>query len=456
MKLSRKPSTRLLFSQLLLGSMMAAVMSAAYADDNDAQHQAERRAELNKQRAGMATQSAMASSQASGMHFMPLAPRIQPTPAPQPQAHQVQMPQNSTPQSHGFQNNQPHTQPTIQNAPVGFNRTNNSMNVNPTPPTRYQGNNQPQGSQPQGSQSSGSRWNHDSDRQHDWHDQGRDQGSQQGFNNGVRFNNNVSFNNSINPNQNTSFHRDFDHDSHFNSDWDRRYRMPYRRGDSGAYRIRYVQSWPSNYGWRVHGWRRDYRTVDPYWFALITSIAVAQAWSDAEVTQAINDDNLRQQLIYDDAVRQQMIDSGYPADQVDYPDDYSSDSYAGQYDDQGPYGQSPYPTPYSQGQVTIQSTQSGYYPPPNQPAPITSNYGASYVSPSSPLYGNNQNVNSQSSSLASGEQIANLNANKNALFFCTAGNKPATIQAMSQIQKTDLSVWKTMERFDRCAAWATP
>lgn len=453
MKRSRLSCARLLFSQLLLGSMIATIMTSAYADDNDAQHQAERRAELNKQRASAATQAAMASSQAPGMHFMPLAPRIQSTPTPQsaPQPPQAQIQQNNPPQNRPPQNSQPHSQPTIQNAPVGFNRANNPVNGGSTTLTRYQGNNQPQGSPPQGSQSWGSHWNHDSDRQHDWHDQGRDQGHDQGFNNGVRFNNNISFNNANNVNQSPSYHRDFDHDSHFNSDWDRRYRMPYRRGDTGGYRVHYVQSWPHHYDWWEHGWREDYRTVDPYWFAVITSIAVAQAWSDAEIAQAINDNNLRQQLIYDAGVRQQMIDSGYPADQVVYPDD------AQYYDDQGSYGQNPYPAQYSQGQVVVQSSQSGYYPPPNQPAPsYATGSGINYVSPSSPLYGNNQNLNNQSTSVASGEQVANLNANKNALFFCTAGNKPATIQALSQIQKTDMSVWKTMERFDRCAAWATP
>ncbi len=441
--------TRLLSSQLLLSCMVVAVVTSAYADDNDPQHQAERRAELNKQRANVAMQGAMASSQAPGMHFMPI-PRVQPTASStntqQSNAQLSSASQNNSPQNRPPQNNQPHSQPTIQNAPVGFNKPNNPANTGSTF-TRYQGSNQPQNQQSQGSQSWGSHADRDLDRQNGSHNQG--------FNNNVRFNNNIGFNNTTDQNRDMRFdHDDHRGDPHFNSGWENHYRMPYRHGDGGGYHVRYVQNWPRHYTWWEHGWREDYQAIDPYWFALITSIAVAQTWSDAEVAQAINDNNLRQQLIYDADVRQQMIDSGYPADQVDYPEnDFGADGYGLQYSDgQNQYNQNPYPAQYGQGQVTIQSSQTGYYPPPNQPAPSYSTSNpTSYVSSSSPLYTGHQNTN-----LASGEQIANLNANKNALFFCTAGNKPAAIQAFHQIQSTDMSVWKTMERFDRCSAWATP
>jgi len=418
-------------TRLLLSCMVVAVMTSAYADDNDPQHQAERRAEMNKQRANVPIQATTTTNQAPAMHFTHLPPRVQSDPTPQTQ-------------NGGFQNRAPQNiHPVIQNAPVGFNRVNNPVNATPTSPVRFQGNNQSRNS-PSGD----SRWNHDSGQQREIHNQG--------FNNNVRFNNNVSFNNNLNPNHVIhSNDQGFNRGPHFTPGWVNHYRMPYRHGSSGAYRVHYAQSWPSNYGWRVLGWREDYRTVDPYWYAVITSMAVAQAWSDAEIAQAINDDNLRQQLIYDADVRQQMIDSGYPANQIDYPDSGAgADGYAASYPDdqnvppdynsQDQYDQSQYPAQYNQGQVSTQTTQSGYYPPPDQPAPTS-------VNPNSPLYNGGQDTTAPS-----GEQIANLNANKNALFFCTAGNKSEAIQAFSQIQSPDMTVWKTMSSFDRCSAWAIP
>ncbi len=202
------------------------------------------------------------------------------------------------------------------------------------------------------------------------------------------------------------------------------YRMPYRQGYSDRYRVHYARTWPTNYGWRSHGWSRNYREADPYWFAVITSIALAQAWSDAEVAQAINDDNLRQQLIYDEDVRQQMIASGYPADQVYYQQDGSGAGYP-------PAG---YDNPYD-----LNTT----YPPQNQnaydPQPASSN-------PNSPLY--------TGAPLASGDQVANRNANQNALFFCNAGNKQQTADAFRQVQSIDVSVWKTIESYNKCRSWA--
>lgn len=135
------------------------------------------------------------------------------------------------------------------------------------------------------------------------------------------------------------------------------------------------------------------------------------------MAQAINDDNLRQQLIYDEDIRQQMIASGYPADQIDYPDDYGYDN---------PYDlNSPYPP----------QSQNGYYPPP-----VSSN-------PNSPLY--------NGVPLASGDQIANRNANQNVLFFCNAGNKQQTLEALRLIQSPDMSIWKTLESYNKCRSWAT-
>jgi hypothetical protein len=57
-------------------------------------------------------------------------------------------------------------------------------------------------------------------------------------------------------------------------------------------------------------------------------------------------------------------------------------------------------------------------------------------------------------SLSSGEQVANRNANQNTLFFCNAGNKQQTVEAIRQIQSPDLSVWKTIESYNKCRAWA--
>jgi hypothetical protein len=411
---------------MLLSCMIAAlIVPTAYAEVNDAQDFGKRRDPKVQEKAVVA--QAAASSQAPGMHFAHIPARVQPNPVPQSSVIQNRPPQN--------------TQPHIQNLPEA--------------PIRFQGRNQSQDSP-----SSDSHRNHDSDQQRGLHNQGL---NNQGFNNNVRFNenvrfnNNVSFNNSSNLNHNPPFYQHESNASpHFTSGWENHYRMPYRQGNTGGYRVHYAQSWPSNYGWRVHGWREDYRTVDPYWFAVITSMAVAQAWSDAEIAQAINDNNLRQQLLYDADVRQQMINSGYPADQVDYPDNgsvvsgdsasYSDDQsmppdYQDQsQQDQNQTDQSQYPNQYNQDQG---ASQSSYYPPPNQTEP-------SSMSPSSPLYAGNQGV-----AMPSGEQVANLSANKNALFFCSAGNKQSTASALRSITRPDMSVWKTMSAYNRCAMWAS-
>jgi hypothetical protein len=205
------------------------------------------------------------------------------------------------------------------------------------------------------------------------------------------------------------------HHRGWNNGWHNRdrvkveYRTAYYPSYFDSYRAS-TPSWPSYYhshqlGWHERGWRVDYQTVDPYWFAIISSIAVSQAWSNAQLARAINDDNLRQQMIEDEAIRQQMIASGYPRDQVYYP----------------PRPQSYYSSP------TISTT-----PIPN---------------PNSPLYG--------AKPLASGEQVANLNANKNVMFFCHFGNKQQTAEAFRQLKSPDMSVWKNLDSFNKCRAWAS-
>ncbi len=203
-----------------------------------------------------------------------------------------------------------------------------------------------------------------------------------------------------------------------NHGWTNHYRMPYWQGDSGRYRVHYYRSWPSDYGWRDHGWRVNYEVVDPYWYAIATSMAYSQAWSDAELAQAINDDNLRQQLIYDADVRQQMQASGYPADQMDYPPDEAE--------------QPPYTPEYAQA----------YPASPEQP------------NPNSPLYQGPVDSNS-TASITTGEQVANRNANQNFLFLCNAGNRVEAAEALKQVQSPDLSVWKDMQQFNTCSSWAT-
>ena len=198
------------------------------------------------------------------------------------------------------------------------------------------------------------------------------------------------------------------------------YRTPYYPSYSDNYRFDHTRSWPSHYGWREHGWRVDYRVVDPYWFAVITSIAIAQAWSDAQVARAINDDRFRQQMIEDEDIRQQMIASGYPRDQVYYP---------------------PQPQRYFESSPTFTRD-----PVPTTVNPTTPYVTTSAPNPNSPLYGN--------APLASGEQIANRNANKNVLFFCHFGNKQQTAEAFRQLQSPDMTVWKNLDSFNKCRAWA--
>ncbi len=395
-------------TRIFLGCMAIALVSSAFADDNDNQHKfGEKRVESKPQvNAITVTQPAVATSH--GFNTM----RFNQPP--------VNVQRQNVPQS----NNQPHFQnPQIQNPQVNVPRSNN-----PVAPDHFHGTNQP----------TDPKWvGHDTGQQRfDNHSFGNHGADNRGFDNHADFNN---------------------HGPHFTPGWTNHYRMPYRQGNSGGYSVHYTRSWPSNYGWRVHGWREDYQTVDPYWFALITSMAVAQSWSDEELAQAINDDNLRQQMIYDADVRQQMINSGYPAAQVDYPPtDDSVDASGYPPSDQGDQGVPPDyngQEQYSQGQYSQDPNQynqapspdqGGYYPPPNQPAPMS-------ISPNSPLYNSGQDAG-----MPSGEQIANQNANKNALFFCTTGNKQQAAQAFSQIQSPDMTVWTTMDSFNRCASWATP
>jgi hypothetical protein len=353
-------------TRLILSLMAVAVMTPVYADNNDLQQQTDNRAAVAKQRAAVAAQ-AMASSQGRGMHFMPI-PTIQPKPVqPPPVAQNAQQP--------------------ILNRPVGSVRDDRQDSYKDNHPDNHSDNHQD---------------NHQNYQR----------------NNGIRRLNRIDVsshgdgrtdhpnysNNDVNrndlggygysrPNNTTVIYgsrmgtQDVrDNDGFVSRGWANHYRLPYRNGNDGRYTVRYVQSWPIDYGWRAHGWRENYRTFDPYWFAVITSMAVAQAWSDAEIAQAINDDHLRQQLLYDADLRQQMVDSGYPADQLAYLD---------------------------------------------------------------------QDAGNQGVIVPSGEQIANLNANKNALFFCNAGNKQSTALALRSVTHPDLSVWKAMDAYNRCAMWAS-
>jgi hypothetical protein len=404
-------------TRLILSLMVVAVMTPVYADNNDLQQQADNREAVAKQRAAVAAQT-MASSQGRGMHFMPI-PTIQPKPVQPPPVAQ-------------------NTLQPIVNRPVGSVRDNHSDNHLDNH-QNYQRNN---GIRRLNRMDVSSHGDVRTDHPHDSHnDDNRNDVGGYGYS---RPNNTTVIYGSRIRTQDVR-----DNDGYGNHGWENHYRMPYRSGNDGRYTVRYVRSWPINYGWRAHGWRVNYRTVDPYWFAVITSIAVAQAWSDAEIAQAINDDHLRQQLLYDADLRHQMVDSGYPSDQLYYLDQ-GSNGYASPYpDDQGaPYSdnQRPYLPQYDQGQgatQVIQTTQSSYYPPPNQPAP-------SSMTPNSPLYAGYQGVN-----MPSGEQIANLNANKNALFFCSAGNKQSTALALRSVIHPDLSVWKAMDAYNRCAMWAS-
>ncbi len=249
--------------------------------------------------------------------------------------------------------------------------------------------------------------------------------------------------------------------------WQNHYRMPYADGGSQRYAVRYHRGWQPDYSWRDHGWRTDYQTVDPYWFAVITSMAFAQSWSDDELSDAINDDNLRQHLLYDASVRQQMLSSGFPADQVDYPPEVLA----------GDPGYDPnYDQGYYQGTNLRADPGAGYdpnrdpnydpnYDPRNDPnyvpssAPVYSTERV-YVTPPVPSslnpYSPNSPsvVNSSTKSVTSGDQVANRNANKNVQFFCNAKNRAETVRAFKQVQSMDLSVWPDIESFNTCRIWA--
>ncbi len=249
--------------------------------------------------------------------------------------------------------------------------------------------------------------------------------------------------------------------------WQNRYRMPYADGGHSRYAVRWHRGWHPDYDWRGNGWRTDYRTVDPYWFALITSMAYQQSWSDYETSLAINDDNLRQQLLYDASVRQQMLDSGFPADQVDYPPDVinGDPSYDPNYS--GGYYQG-----YNQGadpNISYDPNRDPAYDPNYDPrtdpnyvptsAPVYTTT-RTYVTPPAPysLDPNSPNSpvteNKGYGTVTSGEQVANKNANKNVLFFCNAKNRAETARAFKQVQSMDLSVWPDIETFNTCRLWS--
>lgn len=400
-------------SRVLLSGLVIMLMMPAFADDNDGQQRGQGKREGNKQQTATVTQETVTNRSPNafmGFKSMPLQTR-------------------------------PQTQ--IQNAPVG-SRPNNSA-----PHERFQTSNPPLDSN-----------NHrdrniqEQNRRNDYSNNERYQVVNSGFGSDgyIRGNNtnltnrgyvradnsNLSSDGYIRINQTRtinqgnaqgSYIRDRDNQGWRNNNRAAQYRMPYRQGYSDRYRVHYVQSWPTNYGWRSHGWSRNYREADPYWFAVITSIALAQAWSDAEVAQAINDNNLRQQLIYDEDIRQQMIASGYPANQVYYSSyDYGNDPNV--------YPRAGYDNPYDLNTTYPPQTQNGYYPPT---PPTSSN-------PNSPLY--------NGIPLASGDQVANRNANQNALFFCNGGNKQQTLDAFRQVQSIDVSVWKTIESYNKCRSWA--
>lgn len=75
------------------------------------------------------------------------------------------------------------------------------------------------------------------------------------------------------------------------------------------------------------------------------------------------------------------------------------------------------------------------------------------VNPNSPLY-EGQTSDSVIASVTTGQQVANRNANQNALFFCTAGDRAQTAAAFKKVQSVDLSVWKKLNDFNKCQAWA--
>lgn len=417
-------------SRVLLSCMVFTLMMPAFADDTDVQQQGQGKREgYSKQQIGVAYTTAMvtqhsARTPSSGMGFQHIP---------------VIAPNLNTQNNVQVSNQHPQPQPQIQNAPVG-NRANNTA-----PTERFQASNQQYDSRSHRErQQEQNRRNYDN-----YANDGRNQivrgsigsdGYIRGNNTNLTNrgyiradNSNLSNDGYIRTNQTRTINhgnshgtyiRDRDNQGWQNNDRVTHYRMPYRQGYSDRYRVHYERTWPTSYGWRSHGWSRNYREADPYWFAVITSIALAQAWSDAEVAQAINDDNLRQQLIYDEDVRQQMIASGYPADQVYYRQD---DSGAG-------YPPAGYDNPYDLNTTYPPQNQNVYYSPP-----VSSN-------PNSPLY--------SGAPLASGDQVANRNANQNALFFCNGGNKQQTVEAFRQVQSIDVSVWKTIESYNKCRSWA--
>ncbi|GAC1373987.1 MAG: hypothetical protein NVS3B3_13620 [Aquirhabdus sp.] len=421
--------------RVLLSCMVLTLMMPAFADDTDGQHQGQGKRDGNSKQQTTAT---VATTSTNGMvrtpnSFMGFK-------------HLPLSAQTKIIQSNAQSNVQPRPQPQIQNSPVGRRAINvvstqqvQGENTQFDSRNRRDGNGQEQNRRNYSNNYYANNYDFNNNRNRTVSDGIGSDGyirtsdpnlTSRGY---VRANNtNLSSDGYIRTEQNRSINYGnsrgrYIHDQD-NQGWrgqDRvftQYRMPYRQGYSDRYRVHYMRGWPSNYGWRSHGWTVNYREADPYWFAIITSIALAQAWSDVEVAQAINDENLRQQLIYDEDIRQQMIASGYPADQIYYSDDGYGDQYG--------YPPSGYDNPHSLSRT---------YPPAYYP-PVVSN------NPNSPLYNGEP--------LASGEKIANRNANQNVLFFCNAGNKQQALEALTAIQFPDMSIWKNIETYNKCRAWA--
>lgn len=431
-------------SRVLLSCMIVSFMMPAFADDTDGQHRWQGKRDSNSKQQTTTTITTTSppiiSSRAAGslMGFKHLPVYVPPTTV------------QGNVQINSQSNVQGRSQPQIQNAPVGNHQNNSSQQLQQQlSNTKFE------------TQNSWDRDNHDQYHHHNWNNgyNNRNQTVNDGLGSDgyirttdsnltsrgyIRADNsNLSSDAYIQMNQPRHINYGNSHGGYIHDQDDQgwqdqgwrnhdrgmsQYRMPYRQGYTDRYRVHYIQSWPSDYGWRSHGWSMNYRDDDPYWFAVITSIALAQAWSDAEVDQAINDQNLRQQLIDDEDIRQQMIASGYPVDQIDYLyADSGNRSYG--------YPLVRYDNPYD-----MRTT----YPPQN---PNTDYSSPTSNNPNSPLY--------NGVPLASGEQVANRNANQNALFFCNAGNKQQTADAIRQIQSPDMSVWKTTDAYNKCRSWAT-
>ena len=505
--------------QLLLGVMVVSAMVSAYADDqNDPNNPHPRGQQRSDQQSRPAVQAG--AGVASHSSFAP------PLPLPtQPQHQQIiqqatQQPQIGNRPVGGGGNyqqrpNNSFSQGGLDTASRGDNRPDNRGNG--AGPRHWTGGNvgagssggsvtttsQPvesfQGGNPNNDQQ-GRRWNNDDRRGADnrgtvitpgglgaapqgsgrpanvarWRWQQQQQDTHAGWNPAVTQNNDIGrthgYNGGIGWSQDSQGHSIR---SVPDRSWQNHYRMPLADGGNSRYSVRYHRGWHPDYDWRDHGWRTDYQSVDPYWFAVVTSMAFAQSWSDDELSQAINDDNLRQQLLYDASVRQQMVSSGFPEDQVDYPPEVVA----------GDPGYDPnYDQGYYQGTNLRADPGVGY--DPNRDPTFDPSYDPrndpNYVSTSAPVYTTERiyrappvpyslNPNSPNNpyepsparpadpvsvSVTPGDQVANRNANKNVQFFCNAKNRAETQRAFRQVQSLDLSVWPDIESFNTCRIWS--